>query len=220
RWGEVLGAMSHAYTERNDTPSRLHTGGTHPGRVAAAQAQAQQTVLAAEEAARTERSLFCARTGVAVTGVRIVIAAWSGMIATPARDTRKQKATRMGYGISLHRFADGEPETLDERMIRQTLAPCAVDRGEHAGEMLIRAVDGGETEVNVSADGISVHRFPTGGAVDVVAELANLLGAAVLLPDGALVSSEEQRANLPDGLRDTAAVIEMTGPALRAALRA
>ncbi|WP_231406078.1 hypothetical protein [Streptomyces clavuligerus] len=132
------------------------------------------------------------------------------MITILAWHTRKQRVTRMGYGISLHRFVDGEPEALDERVVRETLAPYAVEMGEDVEEMLIRAVDGGEAEVNVSADGISVHRFPTGGVVDVIAELANRLSAAILLPDGALVSSEEQRANLPDGLRDMLLLIEMT----------
>ncbi|MER7908771.1 hypothetical protein [Streptomyces sp. NPDC096068] len=124
----------------------------------------------------------------------------------------------MGYGLSLHRFVDGEPETLDDRVVREVLAPHVVHASEDAGELVIRGADGGEAEVNVSADGVSVHRFPPGGVVDVVAELADRLGAAVLLPDGALVRDEDQRANLPDGLRETAVVIEMTGPGLRGAL--
>lgn len=124
----------------------------------------------------------------------------------------------MGYGISLHRFVDGEPETLDERVTREVLAPHAVNPDQDTEEMLIRAADGGEAEVNMSADGISVHRFPSGGVLDIVAELADRLGAAVVLPDGVLVSGEEQRANLPYGLRDMAVVVEMTGPSLQGAL--
>ncbi len=65
----------------------------------------------------------------------------------------------------------------------------------------------------MSATGVDVHRFPSGGVVHLVAELAARLGAAVVLPDGVLVGDEEQRANLPDGLREAAVVIEMTGSA-------
>ncbi|MER7660758.1 hypothetical protein [Streptomyces sp. NPDC096193] len=124
----------------------------------------------------------------------------------------------MGYGISLHRFVDGEAETLDEQVAREALASHAVNADRDAEEMLIRAADGGEAEVNVSADGIIVHRFPSGGIVDIVAELADRLGAAIVLPDSVLVSGEDQRANLPDGLQAMAVVIEMTGPTLKRAL--
>jgi hypothetical protein len=124
----------------------------------------------------------------------------------------------MGYGLSLHRFVGGEPETLDEQVAREVLTPHAVTRDQGAKELLVRAADGGEAEVTVSTDGISVGRFPPGGILDLVAELADRLGAAVVLPDGVLVGSEEQRANLPDGLRDAAVVVEMTGPALQRAI--
>ncbi|MGW0772077.1 hypothetical protein ACWD01_00120 [Streptomyces sp. NPDC002835] len=63
-----------------------------------------------------------------------------------------------------------------------------------------------------------MHRFPSGGVLDIVAELADGLGAAIVVPDGGLVSNEEQRANLPEGLRNMASVVEMTGPAVRGAL--
>lgn len=124
----------------------------------------------------------------------------------------------MGYGISLHRFVEGEPESLDERVTREVLAPHAVNADQDSEEMLIRAADGGEAEVTVSADGISVHRFASGAVLDIVAELADRLGAAIVAPDGVLVSGEEQRANLPEGLRNGAVVVEMTGPALQGAL--
>ncbi|NED77111.1 hypothetical protein G3I51_33310 [Streptomyces sp. SID9944] len=124
----------------------------------------------------------------------------------------------MGYGLSLHRFADGEAETLDGPATREVLEPHVVNGDWDAGELLVRAADGGEAEVNVSADGVSVDRFPPGGFLDIVAELANRLGAAVLLPDGVLVSGEERRADLPEGLRDSAVVIEMTGPGLERAI--
>ncbi|MEW1776096.1 hypothetical protein [Streptomyces sp. NPDC086777] len=126
----------------------------------------------------------------------------------------------MGYGISLHRFVDGEPEALDERVTLEVLAPYAVNAVEGSGEMLIRAADGGEAEVNVSADGISVNRFPPGGILDVVAELADRLDAVLMLPDGVLVSGEGQRANLPEGLQEAAVIIQMTGPAIQGALDA
>ncbi|MFE0349005.1 hypothetical protein [Streptomyces griseoluteus] len=124
----------------------------------------------------------------------------------------------MGYGLSLHRFVDGEAETLDERVTQEVLAPYAVNSAQGSGEMLIQAADGGEAEVNVSADGISVHRFPPGGVLDIVAELADRLGAAILVPDGALVSGEEQRANLPAPFQDGAVVMEMTGAGIQSAL--
>ncbi|RSS41219.1 hypothetical protein [Streptomyces sp. WAC08241] len=124
----------------------------------------------------------------------------------------------MGYGVSLHRFVGGEPEVLDDRVIRDVLAPHVARAGRDAGELLVRAADGGEAEVDVSATGVDVHRFPSGGVVHLVAELAARLGAAVVLPDGVLVGDEEQRANLPDGLREAAVVIEMTGSGLRGAL--
>ncbi|WP_338674322.1 hypothetical protein V1460_15615 [Streptomyces sp. SCSIO 30461] len=103
-------------------------------------------------------------------------------------------------------------------MTREVLAPHAVKADPDTVEVLIRAAEGGEAELSVSADGIIVHRFPAGGVVDIVAELADRLGAAVVLPDGVLVSGEEQRANLPDGLREMAVVVEMTGSSLQGAL--
>ncbi|MFJ3782255.1 hypothetical protein [Streptomyces sp. NPDC090093] len=124
----------------------------------------------------------------------------------------------MGYGLSLHRFAGGEPQALDDRVVRAVLAPHVVAASPDAAEVVIRTADGGEAELHVTTDGISVHRFPPGDVVDVVAELADRLGATVLLPDGALVRDETRRTDLPDGLHETAAVIEMTGRGLRAAL--
>ncbi|MFD9817449.1 hypothetical protein [Streptomyces violascens] len=124
----------------------------------------------------------------------------------------------MGYAFSLHRFADGDAETLDARVIREVLAPHAVDAAPDDDELLVRAADGGEAEVNVSADGVSVHRVPRGGMLEIVAELADRLGAVIALPDGFLMGAEEQRASLPDGLRDTAVVVEMTGAGLQRAL--
>ncbi|MGW7367783.1 hypothetical protein ACWGI8_31265 [Streptomyces sp. NPDC054841] len=147
-----------------------------------------------------------------------MIAANKGAITIHVWHTRKWKVTPMGYGISLHRFLGGEPETLDERVTREVLAPYAVNADQDSEEVLIRAADGEEAEMNVRADGISVHRFSSGGVLDIVAELADRLGAAIVLPDGVLVGGEEQRANLPDGLRDMAVVVEMTGPSLQVAL--
>ncbi|MFI6055546.1 hypothetical protein ACIBCO_36355 [Streptomyces violascens] len=131
---------------------------------------------------------------------------------------KEEEGNRMGYGLSLHRFVDGEAETLDERVIREVLAPHAVNADQDDNELLVRASDGGEAEVNVSADGVSVHRFPPGGILDIVAELADRLGAVIALPDGFLLGAEAQRADLPDGLRETAVVVEMTGPGLQRAL--
>ncbi|MEU3505077.1 hypothetical protein ABZ726_31680 [Streptomyces hundungensis] len=124
----------------------------------------------------------------------------------------------MGYGLSLHRFVNGEAETLDERVIHKVLDPHVVNLGQSDTELLVRAADGGEAEVDVSSDGISVHRFPPGGVLDIVAELANCLGAAIALPDGILLGTEGQLANLPDGLREMAVVIEMTGAGIQQAL--
>ncbi|WP_331447519.1 hypothetical protein [Streptomyces xanthochromogenes] len=124
----------------------------------------------------------------------------------------------MGYAISLHRFVDGEAETLDQRVVREVLVPHAMNADQDDNELLVRAADGGEAEMDVSADGVSVHRFPPGGILDIIAELADRLGAAIALPDSVLLSTEEQRANLPDGLRDMAVVVEMTGPGLQRVL--
>ncbi|MFG2718454.1 hypothetical protein ACGFW5_09155 [Streptomyces sp. NPDC048416] len=124
----------------------------------------------------------------------------------------------MGYGLSLHRFVNGEAATLDERVVHEVLDPHVVNTGQSDTELLIRAADDGEAEVNVSADGISVHRFPPGEVLDIVAELASRLGAAIALPDGMLLGAEEQRANLPDGLRELAIVINMSGAGIQRAL--
>ncbi|MFE9413936.1 hypothetical protein ACFYN0_34905 [Streptomyces sp. NPDC006704] len=124
----------------------------------------------------------------------------------------------MGYGLSLHRFVDGEAATLDERVVHEVLDPHVVNTGQSDTELLIRAADDGEAEVNVSADGISVHRFPPGEVLDIVAELASRLGATIALPDGMLLGAEEQRANLPDGLRELAIVINMSGAGIQRAL--
>ncbi|MFE9405777.1 hypothetical protein ACFYNY_29195 [Streptomyces sp. NPDC006530] len=124
----------------------------------------------------------------------------------------------MGYGLSLHRFVNGEAATLDKGMIHEVLDPHVVNGSQNDTELLVRAADGGEAEVDVSSDGISVHRFPSGGVLDIVAELANCLGAAIALPDGMLLGAEEQRANLPDGLRELAVVIDMSGAGIQRAL--
>ncbi|MGA4941687.1 hypothetical protein [Streptomyces cinereoruber] len=124
----------------------------------------------------------------------------------------------MGHGLSLHRFVGGEPQALDDRVVRDVLAPHVVAASPDATELVIRTADGGEAELRVSADGVGVHRFPSGDVLDVVAELAHRLEAAVVLPDGALVGDGARRADLPDGLRETAAVVAMTGRGLRDAL--
>ncbi|WP_167161299.1 hypothetical protein [Streptomyces sp. MBT27] len=124
----------------------------------------------------------------------------------------------MGHGLSLHRFVSGEAATLDERVIHEVLDPHVVNTGQNDTKLLIRAADGGEAEVDVSADGISVHRFPPGGVLDIVAERASCLGAAIALSDGMLLGTEEQRANLPDGLGELAVVIDMSGAGIQRAL--
>ncbi len=57
-------------------------------------------------------------------------------------DTGTREGMRMGYGVSLHRFVGGEPEVLDDRVIRDVLAPHVARAGRDAGELLVRAADG------------------------------------------------------------------------------
>ncbi|WP_416970971.1 hypothetical protein [Streptomyces sp. 4F14] len=126
----------------------------------------------------------------------------------------------MSWGPSIYRFAEGGESTVppDPAVVRDVLGPYAVVEPSDA-EYWVRAEDGGEAEFFVDAYGITVERPQPGGVFGLVAELAVRLGAVVVEPGGHVACrAQEDVARLPESLREGAIVIEMTGPALEAAL--
>lgn len=125
----------------------------------------------------------------------------------------------MSYSIYLQRFIDGESAALDQGLLREVLHPHVVV-GEGAS-LFIRADDGSEADVFAHPDGVTIDRPQSGQVFDLVAALMQQLEAVLVLPGGVtLLRTEQDRADLPEGLRDSAVVVEMTGAAIERAIRA
>ncbi|MFF8379864.1 hypothetical protein ACF07V_27465 [Streptomyces sp. NPDC015661] len=125
----------------------------------------------------------------------------------------------------LLRFVDGEPADLDVERFRREVEPYVVAGAPELGEVLLRAADGGTAELFVrggGADGptsLTAMHLSRGAVLDVLARLADALGAVVLPVGGAaLLFHEDQRNHLPELLREAALVVPPTGAAVSEAI--
>ncbi|MCX4430005.1 hypothetical protein [Streptomyces mirabilis] len=90
----------------------------------------------------------------------------------------------MSYNLGLYRFLDGAPAEPDMDVVRAVLSPCDAapeKAAEGDTEVWIRAADGSEAEVFVFGGGISVERPQTGDVWKIIIELAERLGAGILI---------------------------------------
>ncbi|MEU7280340.1 hypothetical protein AB0A69_16370 [Streptomyces sp. NPDC045431] len=118
------------------------------------------------------------------------------------------------------RYRNGEPEPLDMDLVREVLRPYIVAADEDlTNGVLIRTADGHELDVDVNEVSVAVNRFPSGQFFDILAELVERLGASVIPTDRPVILREEgDRAHLSADMRESAAVVATTGPALEAFL--
>jgi hypothetical protein len=111
----------------------------------------------------------------------------------------------MSYTLSLYRFSDAEPAAPDPDVVRALLSPllAAPEKvSDHGVEFWIRAADGSEAEVGVHEHFVGVERPQAGDVWKTVIELANRLGAGILVPGGTFLCREDMRAHLPEGMAD------------------
>lgn len=127
----------------------------------------------------------------------------------------------MSYSLSLVRFSNGEPAPPDMDVVRAVLSPfrAAAERTtEDSTEFWIRATDGSEAEVSVGSTAIGVERPQRGEVWKIVIELADRVGAGILIPDGTFLCQESMRAHLPDGMaEDSVFLPEITPDAFEGA---
>ncbi|MEV5788036.1 hypothetical protein AB0L42_45025 [Streptomyces sp. NPDC052287] len=124
----------------------------------------------------------------------------------------------MSYSLGLYKFVDGELVSPDMDVVRAVLAPYGAVPGKSTADDMdfwIRTDDGGEAELSVSDNMVGVERPSLGQIRDVIAELADRIGAGVLTPHGIFVFREDSRGHLPEGMEnDSIFVPEITREAL------
>ncbi|MEV8065251.1 hypothetical protein AB0P32_03740 [Streptomyces sp. NPDC085995] len=124
----------------------------------------------------------------------------------------------MSYGLAVYKFTEGELAAPDIAVVRALLAPYRAALEEDSvgdTDFWIRAADGGEAEISVVDDIISIERPSPGQVKEIIAELANRLRAGILTPRGSFLFREDCRAHLPEGLEaDAVFVTEITREAL------
>ncbi|WP_151478509.1 SMI1/KNR4 family protein [Streptomyces albicerus] len=127
----------------------------------------------------------------------------------------------MSSSIYLYRFVGGEPVPPDPNVIRAVLEPHAVNNYDASQDVWIRAADGYEAEVFIHEHSITFDRPGPGGIFDILAELAVRLDATIIAPGGPIIlRGEEDRAHLPESVRDGAVVVEdLSGAAIERAFR-
>ncbi|MEU2154173.1 hypothetical protein ABZ532_03945 [Streptomyces sp. NPDC019396] len=111
----------------------------------------------------------------------------------------------MSYSLSFYSFSDGELSEPDMDVVRSLLSPHAAAPERTTGadtEFWIRAADGSEAEVNVFENIIGVERPQVGDVWKIIIELADRLGAGILIPNGTFLCREDMRAHLPEGMED------------------
>ncbi|MEV5433357.1 hypothetical protein [Streptomyces sp. NPDC052701] len=116
----------------------------------------------------------------------------------------------MSYNLSLYRFSHGEPAEPDMDVVRAVLSPFrAADEktGDGATEYWIRAADGSEAEVGVFERLVSVENPQAGDVWKIIIELADRLGAGILVPDGTFLCPEDMRTHLPEGMEDDSVLV-------------
>lgn len=104
---------------------------------------------------------------------------------------------------------------MDDGLAQALLAPYVVVSDPSHGFVSIQAGDGGEADVYANPGRVMIDHFAPGGILDIVAGLAERLGAVILLPEGAaMVGSAEDRAHLPVELQTEAVVVDLSGAAI------
>lgn len=131
----------------------------------------------------------------------------------------------MSYSIFLLRFDCGHPVPLDNAVFQELTAPYVVRRDPAHEFLSLRMPDGGTAEVygGAASDGtlasVMLTHFDTGDVLELVAELAASLHAAVVLQDGvAVVADAGQREHLVADLRPDAVIVDLSGAAIQAAI--
>ncbi|MFE6101686.1 hypothetical protein ACFVQ4_17160 [Streptomyces laurentii] len=124
----------------------------------------------------------------------------------------------MGCTLFVLRFREGEPESLDQALVRDVLAPYIVRASEDLRNgVLIRTPEGCEVEVDVTDLCVAVSCFPPGRFFDILAGLIDRLDAIVIFSYGPpVIRREEDRAHLAEDMREAAVVVATEGPALAA----
>lgn len=120
----------------------------------------------------------------------------------------------MSYSLSFYSFSQGDLAEPDMDVVRSVLSPHAAAPGKTTDgdtEFWIRAADGSEAEVNVFESVIGVERPQVGDVWKIIIELADRLGAGILIPNGTFLCREDMRPHLPEGMEeDSVFVSEIT----------
>jgi hypothetical protein len=131
----------------------------------------------------------------------------------------------MSYSIWLLRFEDGSAATMDFAAFEAATAPYVHRRGPQHNFLMLRMPDGGEADVYATREpdgtleSVMLTHFSRGAILDIVAEAAKALGAAVVLQEGvALVADATQHDHLVPDPRPDASLVELEGAAIQAVI--
>jgi hypothetical protein len=132
----------------------------------------------------------------------------------------------MSYSIYLLRFEYGNPVSMDGAVFEALTAPYVDTLQPEYEFRSLRMPDGGDASVYGGADpdgavaSVVLTHFSPGAVLDLVAELAQALQAAVVLQEGvAIVVDVDQRDHLVLDLQPHAVVVEqLTGAAIQAVI--
>lgn len=131
----------------------------------------------------------------------------------------------MCYSIWLLRFEDGSPAPMDFDVFEAATAPHVHRREPQHNFLMLRMPDGGEADVYATCEpdgtlaSVMLTHFSHGAVLDHVAEMARVLGAAVVLQEGvALVADAEQRDHLVPDLRPDAMLVALEGATIQAVI--
>lgn len=128
----------------------------------------------------------------------------------------------VSHSIWLLRFDHGKPAPLDIEAFRAVTRPYVATRESDHGFLGLRMPDRGEAEVYAALEpdgtlgSVLLTHFSAGAFLGLVADLAIVLGAAIVLQDGvALIANTEQHNHLVSELRHAAVIIELDGAAIQ-----
>jgi len=128
----------------------------------------------------------------------------------------------MSYSIWLLRFENSSPAPMDFDVFEAATAPHVHRREPQHNFLMLCMPDGGEGDVYAirEPDGtlasVMLTHFSRGAVLDLVAEMAGVLGAAGVLQEGvALVADAEQRDHLVPGLRPDALLVTLEGATIQ-----
>jgi hypothetical protein len=130
----------------------------------------------------------------------------------------------VSYEMFVERFRFGEAVAMPAGAFESVFRPY-IDGTEPAFDFWhVRVPDGGEADLYArldeqSLDGLMISRFSTGTVLELLVEFVRRADA-VIVPPGCptLLTDEDQRRHLPDGLRDDA-VLVLAGSDVEAVLR-